>query len=181
MNLVRKIAENYKLPYFTMSPTYSVCKEHGYIEGEHWTCPKCGGKTEVYSRITGYYRPLQNWNDGKIEEFKERKEYVLGSSHLKAKDGHACEMEKEATGTKQITDLMLFTSPTCPNCKLAKMLLDQANIKYTNIDAIENKDTTIAYGVTKAPTLLVPHGDHYDVYENASLIKGYIEKSKIAC
>lgn len=181
MNLVRKIAENYKLPYFTMSPTYSVCKEHGYIEGEHWTCPKCGGKTEVYSRITGYYRPLQNWNDGKIEEFKERKEYVLGSSHLKAKDRHACEMEKEATGTKQITDLMLFTSPTCPNCKLAKMLLDQANIKYTNIDAIENKDTTIAYGVTKAPTLLVPHGDHYDVYENASLIKGYIEKSKIAC
>jgi ribonucleoside-triphosphate reductase (formate) len=181
MNLVRKIAENYKLPYFTMSPTYSVCKEHGYIEGEHWTCPKCGGKTEVYSRITGYYRPLQNWNDGKVEEFKERKEYVLGSSHLKAKDGHACSMEKEATGTKQITDLMLFTSPTCPNCKLAKMLLDQANIKYTNIDAEANKDTTVAYGVTKAPTLLVPHGDHYDVYENASLIKGYIEKSKIAC
>ncbi|MCF0130471.1 MAG: ribonucleoside triphosphate reductase, partial [Pseudobutyrivibrio sp.] len=63
-NLVRKIAENFRLPYYTLSPTYSVCKDHGYIAGEHYTCPHCGKVSEVYSRITGYYRPVQNWNDG---------------------------------------------------------------------------------------------------------------------
>ncbi|GAA6492901.1 ribonucleoside triphosphate reductase [Candidatus Bariatricus faecipullorum] len=78
-NLVRKIAENYKLPYYTMSPTYSICKEHGYLSGEQYVCPKCGARTEVYSRITGYYRPVQNWNDGKAEEFKERKVYKVDS------------------------------------------------------------------------------------------------------
>ena len=80
--LVRKIAENYKLPYYTMSPTYSVCKDHGYLSGEQYTCPICGQKTEVYSRITGYYRPVQNWNDGKAQEFKDRKVYDIGHSHL---------------------------------------------------------------------------------------------------
>ena len=75
--LVRKIAENYKLPYYTMSPTYSVCADHGYLSGEQYTCPICGEKTEVYSRITGYYRPVQNWNDGKTQEFKDRKVYDL--------------------------------------------------------------------------------------------------------
>ena len=81
-NLVRKIAENYKLPYYTMSPTYSVCKDHGYLTGEQFTCPICGQKTEVYSRITGYYRPVQNWNDGKAQEYKDRKVYNIGHSHL---------------------------------------------------------------------------------------------------
>ena len=81
-NLVRKIAENYRLPYYTMSPTYSVCKDHGYLTGEQYTCPICGEKTEVYSRITGYYRPVQNWNDGKSQEFKDRKVYNIGNSHL---------------------------------------------------------------------------------------------------
>ena len=76
-NLVRTIAENYKLPYYTLSPTYSICKNHGYITGEVYECPICGEKTEVYSRITGYYRPVQNWNDGKLQEFKQRKEYVV--------------------------------------------------------------------------------------------------------
>ena len=74
-NLVRTIANNYKLPYYTLSPTYSVCKNHGYITGEVYTCPHCGEPTEVNSRITGYYRPVQNWNDGKAQEFKDRKEY----------------------------------------------------------------------------------------------------------
>ncbi|MBQ8109505.1 MAG: ribonucleoside triphosphate reductase [Clostridia bacterium] len=80
--LVRKIAENYKLPYYTMSPTYSVCRDHGYLTGEQYTCPHCGQKTEVYSRITGYYRPVQNWNDGKAQEFKDRKVYNIGRSTL---------------------------------------------------------------------------------------------------
>ena len=83
--LVRKIAENYKLPYYTISPTYSICQDHGYIDGEQYTCPHCGRKTEVYSRITGYYRPVQNWNDGKIQEFKDRKEYDIEHSVMKKK------------------------------------------------------------------------------------------------
>ena len=81
-NLVKKIAENYKLPYYTMSPTYSICKEHGYLSGEQYICPECGAATEVYSRITGYYRPVQNWNDGKAEEFKERRTYNVDGSAL---------------------------------------------------------------------------------------------------
>lgn len=74
--LVRKIAENYRLPYFTLTPTYSVCTEHGYISGEAKVCPECGKVTEVYSRITGYYRPVANWNDGKVQEFDDRVEYT---------------------------------------------------------------------------------------------------------
>ncbi|MBQ9038485.1 MAG: hypothetical protein IJ119_03245, partial [Clostridia bacterium] len=78
----RKIAENYKLPYYTLSPTYSVCRDHGYLSGEQYACPICGQKTEVYSRITGYYRPVQNWNDGKAQEFRDRKLYDIGHSKL---------------------------------------------------------------------------------------------------
>ena len=81
-NLVRKIAANYKLPYYTLSPVYSVCKNHGYLAGEHFTCPKCGEEAEVYSRITGYYRPVKNWNDGKREEYDMRKSYDLNHSKL---------------------------------------------------------------------------------------------------
>ena len=77
MELVKTISHNYRLPYFTLSPTFSVCKNHGYIQGEEYTCPTCHEKTEVYSRITGYYRPVQNWNNGKAQEFKDRKEYKI--------------------------------------------------------------------------------------------------------
>ncbi len=176
-NLVRKIAENYKLPYYTMSPTYSVCAEHGYLAGEQWTCPICGRKAEVYSRITGYYRPVQNWNDGKMAEFKQRKTYDIANSVLKhdgAVEECACSCE-EAPKTES---LMIFTTKTCPNCKMAKMMLDKAGIAYTTIDAEDNKDVTLSYGVKKAPTLLVPNGNGFDVYDNASKIKGYIESIK---
>ncbi|MBO4622823.1 MAG: ribonucleoside triphosphate reductase [Bacilli bacterium] len=173
--LVRTIAENYKLPYYTMSPTYSVCAKHGYIEGEEYVCPICGERTEVYSRITGYYRPVQNWNDGKTEEFKNRKTYDIDNSHL-TKKHETCECEKvEAPVVKE---MMLFTTKTCPNCKMAKMLLEKAGIKYTMVDAEDEKETTIKYGVKKAPTLLVPNGNSFDRYENASEIKGFIERQK---
>ena len=75
--LVRTVAETYKLPYYTITPTYSICQKHGYLPGEQATCPICSQKTEIYSRITGYYRPLNNWNDGKQQEFKDRKEYAI--------------------------------------------------------------------------------------------------------
>ncbi len=74
-NLVKKIAENTRLPYFSITPTFSICKEHGYIAGEKPICPKCGQETEVYSRIVGYFRPIKNWNSGKQEEFKDRLEF----------------------------------------------------------------------------------------------------------
>ena len=80
--LVRKIAENYKLPYYTISPTYSICKNHGYLNGEVDVCPDCGEETEVYSRITGYYRPIQYWNDGKVQEFKDRQVYTIGHNDI---------------------------------------------------------------------------------------------------
>lgn len=78
-NLVKKIATQYSLPYFTLSPTFSICPNHGYLEGEHETCPKCviEQKCEVYSRIVGYIRPVEQWNAGKAQEFKDRKEYVV--------------------------------------------------------------------------------------------------------
>lgn len=167
-NLVRKIAENYRLPYYTMSPTYSVCKEHGYIAGEHFICPKCGQKTEVYSRITGYYRPVQNWNDGKLEEYKERKTYnVLNSKFDPKVDGiHAgeCECKKHDEAKeenviptnfdKNEMELVLFTTPTCPNCKVAKRYFDQHGIKYTTIDATTRGDLVDKYHISSAPTLV---------------------------
>lgn len=177
MKLVRKIAENYKLPYYTISPTYSVCVDHGYIEGEQYICPICGKKTEVYSRITGYYRPVQNWNIGKTEEFKHRKTYNIESSKVGAQVATCQEEENimKDTSNNEIKDLLLFTTKTCPNCKMAKMLLDKAGIKYSVIDAEENLDTTIKFGVKKAPTLFVPTKDGVEVFDNASLIKQYIE------
>ncbi|MCX7727261.1 MAG: ribonucleoside triphosphate reductase, partial [Chitinispirillaceae bacterium] len=75
--LVRKIAENYEIPYFTITPTFSVCQNHGYIKGEHFSCPKCEKETEVYSRIVGYYRPVQHWNAGKKAEFNQRKLFLV--------------------------------------------------------------------------------------------------------
>ncbi len=73
--LVRSIAQNYEIPYFTLSPTFSVCQLHGYLEGEHFACPNCGEETEVYTRIVGYYRPVKNWNHGKKSEYSERVTY----------------------------------------------------------------------------------------------------------
>ena len=177
MNLVKKIAENYHLPYYTMSPTYSVCKEHGYITGEQYICPKCGARTEVYSRITGYYRPVQNWNDGKSEEFKMRQTYNIKNSKLRhgIKDGN--EEEAEACGPVA-TEIMLFGTKTCPNCKMAKMLLEKAGIAYKWVDAEEEVDLTVKFGIKKAPTLIVPAEEGFVVYENASNIKGYIEGNK---
>lgn len=176
-NLIKKIAENYKLPYYTLSPTYSICADHGYLDGEQYKCPHCGRTTEVYSRITGYYRPVQNWNDGKSAEFKDRKTYDISHSVLREKEAKE---EKQDCGTTASTsgDILLFTTKTCPNCKAAKMMLQKAGIIYDTIDAEDEKDVTVSYGVKKAPTMLVPNGNGYDVYDNASEIKRYIESVK---
>ena len=180
-NLVRTIAENYKLPYYTLSPTYSICKEHGYLSGEQKRCPKCGKVTEVYSRITGYYRPVQNWNDGKLQEYANRTEYQIGNSvikgdHLKAKP--ASEIKAAALSASMISQReeeknikFLFTTKTCPNCKLAKEYLK--DVDYTIVDAEENMDLAVQYGVMQAPTLVIVTGQSQKKYVNVSNIKKY--------
>ncbi|MCR5349305.1 MAG: ribonucleoside triphosphate reductase [Bacilli bacterium] len=180
MKLVRKIAYNYKLPYYTMSPTYSICADHGYITGEQYRCPTCGKETEVYSRITGYYRPVKNWNAGKVQEFNMRKEYVIDENQEPHGVNATPELRPEAPAVEapEVTGLMLFTSPTCPNCKMAKMLLDKAGIAYTAIDAASNRDLVEKFDIHQAPTLIVPEGSSFRRYENASLIKGFIEATK---
>ena len=176
-NLIRKIAQNYKLPYYTMSPTYSVCADHGYIVGEVYECPTCGKKTEVYSRITGYYRPIQNWNDGKRKEFGDRKVYNIETSKFNAKEADACDCKKEDAPVVEINGPILFTRNGCPNCKTSKMMLDKAGVKYSIINAEEDKETTLKFGIKKAPTLVVPNGNGYDVYDNASEIRKFIESN----
>ncbi|HIW55836.1 MAG TPA: ribonucleoside triphosphate reductase, partial [Firmicutes bacterium] len=156
-NLVRTIAENYELPYYTISPTYSVCKDHGYLAGEQYTCPICGGKTEVNSRITGYYRPVQNWNDGKAQEFKDRKEYNVMTSKLTHKKNAAAKIDVKNFDMNDGTakQILLFTAKNCPNCKLAKNFLNEVGIKYRDIDAEENVALAEKYGVELAPTMVV--------------------------
>ena len=153
-SLVRKIAENYRLPYYTLSPTYSVCKNHGYLAGEQPVCPFCGEKAEVYSRITGYYRPVQNWNDGKAQEFKDRRTYDIGASKLTHSGVRKQEpkAERQAELLNEIPEL--FATKTCPNCKQAEQLLDTADIRYTVRFAEENRDTVRALGIRQAPTLV---------------------------
>ena len=174
-DLVRKIAENYKLPYYTMSPTYSVCHDHGYITGEHFTCPKCGKDTEVWSRITGYYRPVQNWNDGKVQEFKDRKEYNIGHSHFTGGihrheaccgDGTVAHgMQPEEVGTVSAAHTaQLFTRTTCPNCRVAEKMLDKAGFAYENLTAEEHPELCREYGIKGAPTLVLSDGVHFEKY-----------------
>ena len=216
-NLVRKIAENYKLPYYTMSPTYSVCKDHGYLTGEQFTCPICGNKTEVYSRITGYYRPVQNWNDGKAQEYKDRMVYNIGHSHLTHKgpkpapndndeaiyaainERACCDPvqpimkeapvdEKPATAApkpeeKPVTiavkpessvSILLFKTPSCPNCKAAGAILDRAGVEYQPLNANEERELVQKFGIKQAPTLVLVNGDSFEKYRGVSDIKGWL-------
>lgn len=175
--LVRKIAENYKLPYYTLSPTYSVCKNHGYITGEHFTCPECGEKAEVYSRITGYYRPVQNWNDGKTQEYKDRQLYNISRSTLKH-NGKEEKVDINCTcgGQERLDDeILFFTTKTCPNCKMAKSFLEKGGIVYRAVDAEENPDLVKKFGIKQAPSLVVVSGDNAVTYANASNIKKFAE------
>ena len=175
-SLVKKIAENYKLPYYTISPTYSVCKNHGYITGEVWKCPICNEETEVYSRITGYYRPVKNWNDGKTKEFEMRKEYVAEGCACSRKKTKVPKTAKEVLKSDAKDGLLLFGTKTCPNCKMAKKLLEKASIPYEFVDAEEMPDLTKKYGVKKAPTLVVNANGKSTLIENVSNIKKYIEE-----
>ena len=201
-SLVRKIAENYKLPYYTLSPTYSVCKNHGYLSGEQFTCPHCGESAEVYSRITGYYRPVQNWNAGKTQEYKERKTYDVAHSHLdpvkhpagcacgeepdmdrhigaepKAVQGAASSAPAAAAASESANvvpgQALLFTTPTCPNCRLAVTMLDKQNFPYQKLNAEENVELAKQFGVKQAPTLVITTENGFEKYAGAGAIKQY--------
>ncbi len=185
--LVRKIAENYKLPYYSISPTYSVCKDHGYIAGEQFLCPECGGQTEVYSRITGYYRPVQNWNDGKAQEYKERKLYNIAASYARHEgddefktplfdrteeigDAKTAVVDTEA-GNRTI----LFATRTCPNCKMAMAFLDKAGVAYEHVIADENRELVEEFDIHQAPTLIVVRGGGVEKVVNVSNIRKFID------
>lgn len=165
--LVRTIAENYKLPYYTISPTYSICKKHGYLAGEQKTCPECGGPTEIYSRITGYYRPVQNWNDGKSQEYKDRKVY----SRIELND------KKQKPAVKQQRKMLLFTTRTCPNCSTAKAVLNRAGIPFDVVLAEENKKMALDFGIMQAPTAVVIEGDEIRKHTGVSEIKAYADRT----
>lgn len=166
MNLVRKIAENYRLPYYTISPTYSICHTHGYIKGEVYECPKCHEKTEVWSRITGYYRPVQNWNIGKTKEFDDRQEYDMGYH------------DKEVQETSYKTDnhensVLLFSTRTCPNCKTAKKLLHEHDVEYQEIDCQMNEELVAKYAIMTVPTLIINKEETVVKLDNLSSIIEY--------
>lgn len=184
-SLVKTIAENYKLPYYTLSPTYSICQEHGYLPGEQKECPICGSRTEIYSRITGYYRPVQNWNDGKLQEYDNRTEYEIENSVLKHP---ACE---DGTGRKDLKETAkqrsadhtedvkyLFVTKTCPNCRLAKQYLQGE--QYVVVDAEENEELASKYKIMQAPSLVVVNAEGTEKYVNASNIKKYVEEREVS-
>ncbi len=178
--LVKTISDNYKLPYYTISPTYSICKEHGYLAGEVNKCPHCGMMTEIYSRITGYYRPVQNWNDGKLQEFANRTTYEIENSSLKRSTSSIVTLSNNADNVTVSVEKpehvnYLFTTKTCPNCKVAKEYLK--NTKVALIDAEENLELAGKYGVMQAPTLVVVCGDTHEKFVNASNIKKYVENT----
>lgn len=193
-NLVKKIAYNFKLPYYTLSPTYSICESHGYIAGEHFSCPHCGKATEVYSRITGYYRPVRNWNDGKSSEFENRKTYEpeeLFSVNRNLLEEAGVEMPRVGTQTlgranrveapKSNSDaekVILVTTKTCPNCQAAKNYLNQAGIEYDVIlaDEADGAEIAVQYNISSAPTLIVQSGEEAELYSNVSNIRAYIGK-----
>ena len=181
-NLVRKIAENYKLPYYTMSPTYSVCADHGYLTGEQYVCPICGKEAEVYSRITGYYRPVKNWNDGKTQEFKDRKVYDINHSHLRraGRAGSQVTVDSIPAQKADSDELLLFTTRTCPNCRQAISLLDKAGISYRKVVAEESPDLTTRYGVRQAPTLVYEDQGQAVKLTGVGAIKKFADQNRAA-
>ncbi len=176
--LVRKISENYRLPYYTISPTYSVCKNDGYLTGEVWKCPKCGGETEVYSRITGYYRPVKNWNAGKNQEFKDRMVYEVEGTYHTKKKASSKKPKKTMVIPSSNENNLLFTTKTCPNCKMIQKLMNDAKIPYLLVDAENNPNLVKEFDVLQAPTLVVVSDIDTKVYPTMNEILKYIDEKR---
>ena len=185
-DLVRKIAENYRLPYYTMSPTYSICSAHGYLAGEVKACPVCGKPTETYSRITGYYRPVKNWNDGKLQEFKDRKTYNICESSLKPKTATVTISAPEEKAAPEVTIAageigskpMLFTTHTCAKCKAVKAMFDEQRFDYELIYADDDAELAKKFDIVNVPVLIIPDGDGVKKYTDIGPIRAYVNECK---
>jgi len=174
-NLVRKIAENYKMPYYTLSPTYSICKNHGYLTGEQYTCIDCGETTEVYSRITGYYRPVQNWNAGKTQEFKSRKVYdVNNAAAYYIPDEETTSPESDTAECR----CMLVTTEQCPNCVTVQSFMNEQNFQYDILEVSKHPEVVSLYSVRSAPTLIVKNGSGFDTYTSESNIRAFVSSQQ---
>ncbi len=181
-DIVKKIANNYRLPYYSISPTYSVCCNHGYIAGEEYSCPDCGNDTEVYSRITGYYRPVQNFNDGKAQEFKDRRVYDVANSHFEKSErtvDHAhcacCAEEKAPVAVDADAKFLLFATKTCPKCKIAAQLLDKKGVAYEKLFVEDNRDFATQLELKQAPTLVIQRGDEFEKIADLPAVKAFVE------
>ena len=184
-SLVRKIAENYKLPYYTLSPTYSICSAHGYLAGEVKACPVCGNPTETYSRITGYYRPIKNWNDGKTQEFKDRQTYDIEHSNMRPR---TATVTVTPAAEKDVPDLlplengtmkpMLFTTHTCPKCKVVKAMFDEQSFDYDLIYADDTPELAQKLDIVNVPTLVIPTTDGVNKYTDVPAIRQYMNDCK---
>lgn len=177
--LVRKIAENYTLPYYTLSPTYSVCKNHGYLTGEQFTCPHCGQPAEVYSRITGYYRPVQNWNDGKTQEYHDRKLYDFDLLKRDPKKHSAPTAAEPAPGISESARVLLFATPSCPKCKTVAMLLEKSGIAYEKVLADDEPVLSKTYEIRQVPTLIITDGVNTEKYAGIERIKSFLRAEKV--
>ncbi|MBE7069034.1 MAG: ribonucleoside triphosphate reductase [Ruminococcaceae bacterium] len=184
-SLVRKIAENYKLPYYTLSPTYSICSAHGYLAGEVKACPVCGKPTETYSRITGYYRPIKNWNDGKSQEFKDRKTYDIETSTMRPRTATVTVTAKAEKETPELLPLengtmkpMLFTTHTCPKCKVVKAMFDEQSFDYDLIYADDQPELAQKLDIVNVPTLVIPTTDGVNKYTDVPAIRQYMNECK---
>ena len=179
-NLVRKIAENYTPALLhAVTDLFHLQRPRLYLTGEHFTCPICGEKAEVYSRITGYYRPVQNWNDGKTQEYKNRKLYDIDNSCLKKVHSSIVTVSRDDVEIKPMEGVKyLFTTKTCPNCRMAKEMLKGETVQI--IDAEENPELVKKYGIMQAPTLVIVDGARTKKYVNASNIKKYVDTAKEA-
>ncbi len=173
-NLVRKIAENTKLPYFSITPTFSVCPSHGYLIGEHPTCPEpeCGQTTEVYSRIVGYFRPVQNWNVGKKQEFKDRITYKPTMEITDKSPEIPLNIETETPSANKFSKILVFTQKSCPRCPSMKQYLQiNTNGDLEEIDAGTEEGLKIAknYGIMSTPTVVFLDNDNSVIGKVTSL------------
>ncbi len=181
--LVKTITDNYKLPYVSISPTYSVCPDHGYIAGEHFQCPVCSKEAEVYSRITGYYRPVKNWNDGKSQEFKDRKVYdamrsgvmiergaeaktpVRDQAAVEEKADHSSTAVGNAANEAPVNAgnglPTMYVKNHCPKCKGAEQRFRINKVEYNVVNCSEHMDIARELEITQTPTIIDPDGTRY--------------------
>ncbi|MFA5928499.1 MAG: ribonucleoside triphosphate reductase [Candidatus Margulisiibacteriota bacterium] len=166
-NLVKKVAYNYRMPYFTITPTFSVCPDHGYLKGEHFFCPECGHESEVYTRIVGYYRPVQNWNLGKKSEYKERQEFAYKTNSeqgmipmltLEQKiDNFNLQSTVKMLKGSRVAGFKLFYTDTCSNCPPVKDYVAKLDLQgeFINATTEEGLDEAKKYGIYSTPSVIL--------------------------